>query len=222
MWQEWPIFAIPNDNPKNNETMKRITLALMCMASLALTMACGGGEKKGAAITDDPMSAEQAVAAAQEASAQMEGVAKCATTLEKAYGLKLAQIEPDFDFAEVTEGWDKFEGNGVNMAAAVYQKKDGSAISKEEFRAWAEKLFALTKSLSSEGKNIHGYDGLNHLTPEQANAEVTLDACLDSFTPMWAFKTGKGFQACYIFLQADKEPNYIRVSLAQGLSGNID
>jgi len=201
--------------------MKRIYLTLMCVAGLALATACGGGEKKGAEATGDKMNTEEAVEEAKKASEEMSGIEKCAQTIEKAYGLKLSQLEPDFEFAEVTEGYDSFGGNGANSANIVYKKKDGSDISKEEYEKYAEKIFALTKTLSNEGKNIHGYDGMSELTPEQANAEVTLRDCLDSGFPQWAFKNDKGFQACQVFLQDSKSPNYISVKLSAGLSGNI-
>lgn len=195
----------------------------MCMASLSMMTACGGSDKKSADVPEGKMSAEEAVEVAEQVSAQAEGVAKCAATLEKGWGVQLKQIEPDFEYAEVTEGWDKFEGNGVNSAAAVYKKKDGSAISQEEFKAWAQKLFALTQSLSSEGKNIHGYDGMSKLTPEQANAEVTLDDCLiDNNFPAWSFRTDKGIQRCYATHENEKEPNYVVVRFAPGLAGNIE
>ena len=203
-------------------SMKKIYVALMCMASVSMMTSCGG-DKKSAEASNEPMGAEEAVEVAQKASAEMTGIEKCAATLEKGWGVQLKQIEPDFEYAEVTEGWDKFEGNGVNSAAAVYQKKDGSAISEEEFKAWAEKLFALTKSLSSEGKNIHGYDGMSKLTPEQANAEVTLDDCLiDNNFPAWSFRTDKGIQRCYATHQNDKDPNFVIVRFAPGLAGNLE
>lgn len=203
--------------------MKKIYLALMCMASLALMTACGGGEKKAAGETGKPMSTEEAVEKAEKASAEMSGIDKCAATLEKGWGIQLKQIEPDFEYAEVTEGYDKFEGNGANSAAAVYKKKDGSAISQEEFAAWAGKLFELTKSLAQDGKNIHGYDGMSHLTPEQANAEVTLEASLkDNDYPAWSFLTDNGIQRCYVTYEKDREPNIIIVRFAPGLRGNID
>ncbi len=201
--------------------MKKIYLTLVCVAGLALTTACGGGEKKGAGAAGDKMTTEEAVEKAEKASEEMSGIDKCAQTLEKGWGVQLKQFEPDFDYAEVTEGYDSFGGNGANSASMVYKKKDGSDISKQEYEQYAEKIFALTKTLSNEGKNIHGYDGMSQLTPEQANAEVTLRDCLDSGFPQWAFKNDKGFQACQVFLQDSKAPHYIAVKLAAGLSGNI-
>jgi hypothetical protein len=201
--------------------MKKIYVALMCMASVAMLTACGG-DKKGAETTDEKATTEQAAETEQQAADLHPSVAKCAATLEKGWGIQLKQIAPDFEYAEVTEGWDKFEGNGANSAAAVYKKKDGSAISTEEFKAWAEKLFALTKSLSKEGKNIRGYDGMTQLTEEQANAEVTLDECLiDNNFPAWTFVTEGGIQRCYVTHQNEKDPNYVIVRFAPGLRGNL-
>ena len=207
--------------------MKKLWMALMCVAGLTLTMACGGNSgNKGGEAADEQEGDEAAVEQVEQAADENPGVAKCAATLEKGWGIKLKQIEPDFAYEKVTEGWDKFEGNGVNSAAAVYKKKDGSNVSSEEFQAWAGKLFALTKSLAQDGKNIHGYDGMSHLTEEQANAEVTLDDCLkDNSFPAWSFRTEGGVQRCYVTLvepQSDKMPSYIVVRFAPGLTGNID
>ena len=203
--------------------MKKIYLALMCMAGLTLMTACGGKSDKKGDAEETAANVEENVEQAKDVTAKMAGVEKCAATLEKGWGIQLKQVEPDFDFAEVTEGWDKFEGNGANSAAAVYQKKDGSAISEEEFKAWANKLFALTQSLAKDGKNIRGYDGVTHLTEEQANAEVTLDDCLvDNNFPAWSFRTEKGIQRCYVTHHTDNDPNKLIVRFAPGLAGNLD
>lgn len=203
--------------------MKKIYFALMCMASLALMTACSSGEKKNAEAAEGETDTEQVAEEAGQDSDMPEGVAKCAATLEKGWGIQLKQIEPDFEVAVVTEGWDKFEGNGVNSAAAVYTKKDGSAITTDEFKAWAGKLYALTQKLSKDGKNIRGYDGISHLTEEQANAEVSLEDCMiDNNFPAWSFRTDKGVQRCYATHQDSKEPNQVIVRFAPGLAGNLD
>lgn len=204
--------------------MKNYLMALMCMAGLTMTMACGGNSgNKGGLATEEQENNEEAVEQVEEASDEDPGVAKCAATLKKGWGISLKQIEPDFAYEKITKGWDKFEGNGANSAAAVYKKKDGSAITDEEFKAWGEKLYALTLSLAQDGKNIRGYDGMTHLTEEEANAEVTLEDCMkDNYFPAWSFRTENGVQRCYITFEKDKEPNYIIVRFAPGLTGNID
>ena len=69
--------------------MKKIYLALMCVASLSLTTACGGGDKKSADVPNEKMSAEEAVEVAQKVSEAMSGIEKCAATLEKGWGIQL-------------------------------------------------------------------------------------------------------------------------------------
>jgi len=204
--------------------MKKMYLALVCTAGLMLMTACGDKKASGAAEgANGEMTPDEAVEAVQKATEKMAGVEKCEATLEAGWGIKLKQIEPDFEFVEVTEGWDKFVGNGVNSATAVYEKKDGSAISQEEFLAWANKIFALTKTLSKDGKNIRGYDGISKLTEEQANAEVTLEDCLiDNNFPAWSFRTEKGIQRCSATHKDDKEPNQVIVGFAPGLTGNLE
>lgn len=205
--------------------MRKIYLALVCMAGFALMTACGGGDKKATGESSESEKTEESAEVKEKTETKTEakapGIEKCAATLEKGWGIKLKQIEPDFAFVEVTEGWDKFEGNGANSAAAVYKKEDGSAISQDEFKAWAEKLFSLTMSLAEDGKNIRGYDGMTKLTEEQANAEVTLEECLkDNSFPAWSFRTESGIQRCYVTNQDNK--NMIIVRFAPGLRGNLE
>ena len=64
---------------------------------------------------------------------------------------------------------------------------------------------------------------MSKLTEEQANAEVTLDDCLtDNSFPAWSFRTDSGVQRCYVTYENEKEPNYIIVRFAPGLTGNLD
>ncbi len=102
MWQEWPIFAIPNDNPKNNETMKRITLALMCMASLALTMACSDKKADKAAEAEgentEVAAGDVQNADEQETGSQSNGQADAWGDPAKAEVLNLATLYANGDF----------------------------------------------------------------------------------------------------------------------------
>lgn len=126
--------------------MKKVFLALMCIASMALIAACGGNANKTEENTDEAAAAEQGAKSFD----QMTGIEKCAEALQRTYNLTLADIQPDFEFAEQTEGFDKFDGDQGSRAVAVYQKKDGTAITADEFRAWAGKIYEITK------KNVAG------------------------------------------------------------------
>lgn len=200
--------------------MKKLFFAMMCMAGLVLTTACGGADKK-APSTGDAQVDEQ-VEKAEKILDEMSGVDKCEATLQKMYGLTLADVQPDFEFVVVEEGRDKFMGNEVNLATAVYQKKDGSTITEEEWNAYQQKLFNLTARLSQDGKNVHGYDGIKHLTPEEANAVVALEDIQVSHISSWCFKKEDRFKACYMTLADEAEPNYVTVTLTEGLQGNLD
>jgi len=200
--------------------MKKIFFALMCVAGLALTMACGGADKK-VSSTGDAQVDEQ-LDKAEKAFDEMSGIEKCEATLQKMHGLTLADIQPDFEFVEVEEGRDKFMGNEVNLATAVYQKKDGSAITEDEWNAYQQKIFNLTARLSQDGKNVHGYDGMSQLTPEQANAEVSLDDIKETHVSSWCFKKEDRFKACYMILTDEVNPNYVTVTITEGLQGNLD
>jgi len=131
--------------------MKKVFLALMCTACMALIAACGGNANNNEGKTD-----ETATEQGEKSFDQMNGIEKCADALQRVYNLTLADIQPDFEFTEQTEGFDKFDGDQGSRAVAVYQKKDGTAITADEFKAWAGKIYEITKKMSQDGKNVEG------------------------------------------------------------------
>ena len=196
--------------------MNRITiLALISACAIALAATSCGGDKKPKA--PPPATMEQA----QKKLSEMTGVEKCQSTWQKRYGLKLVDVQPDFEFAEKEDGYDRFSGNGVNSAQAVYQKKDGSPISTEEYHAYLRKIYSLTQRLAQDGKNVKGFGGMGIQTRDQALAELPLDEVAQSTHTGWSFLKGDRFETCYISL-VEATPNYITLTLGEGLQKNLD
>ena len=148
--------------------MKRLCLAIMAIASLAMLVACS--EKKAPTVTGVAKT-DQKVEKAEKKLSEMTGPEKCEATWKNRYEgkLTLADVQPDFDYAEKLEGYDCFMGNGVNLAKAVYCKKDGSEITPEEWNAYITKIYNVTKKLAQDGKVVRGFgSNLDVKTREQA------------------------------------------------------
>lgn len=209
--------------------MKKIFFALVCVVSLAMVVACGGDGKKGGENTPKTGNEEidQKLEQAEKKLSEMTGPEKCEATWKKRYEgkLTLADVQPDFEFTEKLEGYDAFMGNGVNLAKAVYQKKDGSKITPEEFKAFAEKIYAVTQKLAQDGKVVKGFGShLDVKTREQALEEISLEKLLaDGGSNLeWAFLKDDRFEACYVTMQNTSKSSYVTVSFGEGTQKNLD
>ena len=202
--------------------MKKIELLLMCIATLALVVACG---KKAKTVTGNE-ELDQKIEKVEKKLSEMTGVEKCEATWQKRYGgkLKLTDVQPDFAFTEREEGFDSFNGNGVNNAKAVYLKKDGSDITPEEWNAYVTKIYNVTKKLAQDGKVVRGFgSNLDVKTREQALEEVTLDKVLNGDKNQeWAFLKDDLFEACYVSMQNLSNAKYVTVTFAEGTQKNLE
>ena len=203
--------------------MRRLYLALVCIVSLAIVMACG--ESKPKAVTGDEKT-DQKLEQAEKKLSEMNGIEKCEATLVKRYAGKvaLADLQPDFEYIEVEEGFDSFSGNGVNKAQAVYKKKDGSQITPEEWQAYVTKIYGVTQKIAQDGKNVRGFgSNLDVKTREQALEEKTLQQLLDAGKNLeWGFLKDDRFEACYLSLVNRAKNSYVTVTFAEGLQKNMD
>ena len=203
--------------------MKKIYLTLVCMVSLAMVVACG--EKKAKAVTGDEK-VDQKLEKAEKKRSEMTGPEKCEATWAKRYEgkLTLADVQPDFAFEEVVEGLDCFMGNGVNLAKAVYQKKDGSQITPEEWKAYVGKIYAATQKLAQDGKVVKGFGShLDVKTREQALEELSLEKLLDSGDNLeWAFLKNDLFEACYLALMNAGDKSKVAVTFGEGTQKNLE
>lgn len=204
--------------------MKKLSLALMCMAGLAIVVACGG--KKEAAPKTGDAELDQKIEKVEKKLSEMTGVEKCEATWQKRYEgkLTLADVQPDFGFTEREEGFDRFTGNGVNLAKAVYLKKDGTDITPEEWKAYVTKIYNVTKKLAQDGKVVRGFGSdLNVKTREQALEEMPLEKYLTGDDNLqWGFLKNDRFEACYLNLQNSSKAKYVCVTFSEGVQKNLD
>jgi len=215
------VIEIPTTNPTT--VMKKIYLALMCIVTLATVVACG--EKKAKAITGDEQ-VDQQLEQAEKAFADMTDIEKCEATWAKRYQgkLTLADVQPDFEFTEKLRGLDSFQGNGENLAKAVYVKKDSTDITPEEWTALVTKVYNATLKLADDGKIVRGFGtGLDVKTREQALEERSLQQILEGGNNLeWAFLRNDQFEACFLTLEDGRKPNYVAISIGLGLQKNLD
>ena len=194
--------------------MKKVFLALMCTACMALIAACGGNANNNEGNTDETATTEQG----EKSFDQMNGIEKCADALQRVYNLTLADIQPDFEFTEQTEGFDKFDGDQGSRAVAVYQKKDGTAITADEFKAWAGKIYDITKKMSQDGKNVEGpaYAKSN----KEAMAEKTLEKGLSEAE--WNYRMNDQYYAIYIHNNDGAKKPYVDVTFSLGIQKTFE
>lgn len=194
--------------------MKKVFLALMCTASMALIAACGGNANNNEGNTDETAANEQG----EKSFDQMNGIEKCADALQRVYNLTLADIQPDFEFTEQTEGFDKFDGDQGSRAVAVYQKKDGTAITADEFKAWAGKIYEITKKMSQDGKNVEGPAYVK--SNKEAMAEKSLEKGMDSGE--WNYRMNDQYYAIYIHNNDGAKKPYVDVTFSLGIQKTFE
>jgi len=194
--------------------MKKVFLALMCTACMALIAACGGNANNNEGNTNETAANEQG----EKSFDQMNGIEKCADALQRVYNLTLADIQPDFEFTEQTEGFDKFDGDQGSRAVAVYQKKDGTAITADEFKAWAGKIYEITKKMSQDGKNVEGPAYVK--SNKEAMAEKSLEKGMDSGE--WNYRMNDQYYAIYIHNNDGAKKPYVDVTFSLGLQKTFE
>ena len=200
--------------------MKKIYLALMCMASLAIFTACGGGNasKNNTEAPADGEAAQEQVAEQGKAFEDMNGVEKCAEILKQNFNLTLADIQPDIEFTEQMEGYDHFDGDKIPSATAVYQKKDGTAFTEDEYKAWVGKIYEQTKKLSQDGKNVEGAAYVE--TAAEAMKEKSLDDAIRLHE--WSFRKDGKFYTVYTHNQDGIKSPYADVTIALGIQKKFE
>lgn len=199
--------------------MKKLYLVFFCAASLLLFSACSKEKKE----TTGNDKVDEIV---EKAFKDMTGKEQFASVLKDAYKLSLEDVEPWADAPEKNEkGGDLFMGvdNINHNVTALFTKKDGSAIDKEEYKAYVKKMYELSKSrLAQDGKNVKGFMFANTL--EKALEEKTFESLWESeFWPQqWNFRMNDEFYDFTIELNADKTPQNIKFSIAKTLQKSLD
>lgn len=205
--------------------MKKIILLLVCAVVITLiTAACGGDKKSAAPVTGN----EKVDEIIEKAFADMSGMEKFQTVLKEGYNLSVSDVAPGYDYPEKNaKDRDYFYGdNNVNKTVTcMFAKKDGSEITKEEYKAYVQKIYDLTKSKSQDGKNLKGFDG-GAGTMEEAMTEKTFEQLFASeFWPQdWCYRMDDVFYNCTLSLEDAKGevPMRIKFSMACGLQKSLN
>ena len=210
--------------------MKKIYLALMCMAGFTLMTACGGkSENKGGEVANAENTEQEA-----EADATVDAdspTAKFEKALKDCYGLTFDQVKPDFAISETNnQGASMFYGESTNGGVnANLLKADGNDPTQDEFNAYATKIYNLTKSISQDGKNIVGFNEASTL--DEALAEKPIDKCIgkneygvDIIMTGWAFRMNDTFYQCDVAqgIARNGNPMPIKFSLSKGLQKSLN
>ena len=101
--------------------------------------------------------------------------------------LELDDIDPDFEW-KLNGEKQVFAEDPTQLyaAALIWFTKESGEITNDEYDAYLEKLYAATKAISQDGKNIKGQnfvsDGENPLT------ERTLEEAKGLMEPVWGFR----------------------------------
>lgn len=128
--------------------MKKIYLALMCMASLALLTACGGGNANQNTETQEPEASEPTAEATETAAPETSDnspmtIEDFSAQLKEACGLEAITNDK---MTKIIVRKDK--ENEYFMSSPVADDIDGEAVQREYFNACAK---------IADGNNVYGY-----------------------------------------------------------------
>ena len=146
--------------------------------------------------------------------------------LEKATGIKAADIEPDWEW-EFANKYDTLGQNGRGLFK--FTKKDGE-VTDDEINAYFGKVFDSTAAISDDGYNIIGYEFVGE--GENALDETTLEDALGGWLQGWCFKKDGTIYTVYVSSEYDKEKestldrlfyyNAVQIDIAQGMQKGWD
>lgn len=201
--------------------MKKFWMITLVLLLTCTCIACGSDKKsdEDAAVTeevisnktessndDEAIDAEDVIEKALEEAVEFESFSVEAVEyyLEKAAGLSLADVEPDWEWELKNEycAYGDSPDSGYGHAVIQFTKVDGE-VTEDEYQAWYQKVFDATAAVSQDGYNIIGYEFVGE--GEDALAETTLEACLDSWMPGWCFRYNDTFMTVYVSTDYDDE-----------------
>ncbi len=146
--------------------------------------------------------------------------------LEEATGIKLSEIEPDWEW----EYASKYHTLGEDgRALAQFTKKDGGEISQEDITAYYKKVFDITAAVSQDGYNIIGYEFASE--GEDALSEVSFEDATSGWIPGWAFRKDGTIYAVYVNSGYDNSKdgtysvlyyNSVKAEIAEGMQKGWD
>ncbi len=190
--------------------MKKIYLALMCMASLAILTACGGG---GSQAKSEEEKVVEKLEAAFETGVFGERTKKAAQEAYKGIDLTVGDVEPGFAYLEV-DTVKTYRGvvyRGNFEASTVFIKQDMTDVTRDEFDAYVRKIYGVTQGIADNGKVIYGFERRDVLEEAEAEwavedilAQTILGFPLSSYD--WGFKKeGKFWRMSVELLSANKK-----------------
>ena len=192
--------------------MKKTFLALMCTATLAFTMACGGNKGNDAETTTE---GEATTEATEKSYDDMTGMERFEAVIQRDYGFKFADVKPDSFSEEKSE----FSGHPEpgHMAKAKFVKADGT-YTDAEAEAYIRKLYDLTKGISQDGKNVLGF-GYTNEDPKHALDEADIAEVLKMVESKWCFRINDNFFVCKVYNFKGK---FMEVTFVDGITKPLD
>lgn len=124
----------------------------------------------------------------------------------KSAGININDAAPDWEWTVNEEKMatygDKLD-TGYGHASILFEKKDGSEISEEEFKAFAKKVFDATAAASDNGHNIIGWEFVGE--NEDALGEVSFERAYEGWLQGWGFLKGGRNMVVYLGEAYDTE-----------------
>lgn len=156
--------------------MKKIFVALMCMATLLFMAGCGNNSGK-KAKEGDKVDLNKVAENLMEEAFKGEKYSKDAADyyFRKFSGIKLAQLAPEYDLNE--ESKYTYYGD-EHDAVANFKIKDGGSYTKEDHENNVRRIYALTKKAADDGKNIYGFEDTSD--KEKAMSEKDLEEMMEA------------------------------------------
>lgn len=157
--------------------MKKNYLALMCMASMAIVTACGGGNaNKQQAEAEDLVKSEieNTDQKPEKSIEDMIGIEQAEYWLTQNFNLTLADVKPDFEYEAQEKGMDGCMGN-KGGGTFGFIKKDGTPITDDDFKAYVSRIYPLVQKISPTGKIHKGPGKFQNNSEEVQKQELALD-----------------------------------------------
>ncbi len=201
--------------------MKKIITILLALIMIFAIVSCDESDKESKKGKDKDKANEKF-----EDSLEMFSPEAAEYYLEKATGIKLSDIEPDWEW-EFASKYDTLGQNGRGLFQ--FTKKDGE-LTDDEMNDYFRKVFDKTASISQDGYNIIGYEFVGE--GENALSETTLEDALSGWLQGWAFRIDGTIYTIYVSSEYDNDKdseldrylyyNAVKVDIAQGMQKGWD
>ena len=187
--------------------MKKVLALLLAAAMLFAFAACGEKDDTKNNKDSETVNAGDVISEALEEAEEHDSFSQGAVEyyLKKTVGIKLADIEPDWEWKLKSDysAYADTPSTTSGHAVITFTKAEGE-VTEDEFDAWYKKVFDATAGVSQDGYNIRGYEFAGD--GEDALGEVTLDEALDSWLMKgWAFRVDGKIFVVYVSDEYDND-----------------